>query len=110
MLQTENLYLGAFALLGGARLERIVLSRANGRRTAVFELEGDGLEALSAEFFSSRATVNLAAFRQELEFLKDRLFEALHEPETETEASPRPRRRAHEENRQGRARGAQAPR
>jgi hypothetical protein len=81
-LSTENLYLGAFALSQGAELKRVVLSRSNGRTTAVFELEGQDVETLVRTYWEGSAIVNLAQFRESLEGLKDRLFEALRENET----------------------------
>jgi hypothetical protein len=90
-LATENLYLGAFALTEGAELKRVVLSRSNGRTTAVFELDGAEVDKLAAAYYSGSAVVNLAHFREKLEGLKDRLFEALRENETR-------RRQAHDQD------------
>lgn len=104
---SENLYFAAYALTEGAALRRITVSRSNGRSTAVFELEAPGMEKLSAAYYNATAEVNLAAFRNELEALKDRLFRALRENETHTETK---RRRDDEALRQGRAGAAQGPR
>jgi hypothetical protein len=106
-LATENLYFGAYALAEGASLVRVVVSSSNGRgrRTAVFELDGQGLEELSARYWSGTAEVNLARYREQLERLKDQLFGALRQSENETE-----RRKNHDEHRQSRARGAEARR
>jgi hypothetical protein len=38
-LVTENLHLSAYALANGAKLKAVSVSRTNGRRTVVFELE-----------------------------------------------------------------------
>ena len=80
---TENLYLGAYALTHGARLTGITVSRSNGRRTAVFELECDWVHRLADEYYSGAATVNLAEYRRHLEELKDELFTTLRRNETE---------------------------
>jgi len=81
-IATENLYLGAWALSRGCELKRVVVSRSNGRATAVFELEGAEVEALAQDYYQGRAVVNLGHYREMLEGLKDRLFEALRENET----------------------------
>lgn len=94
-IATENLYLGAYALVNGARLERISLSRANGRTTAVFELDCAWAQKLSDEYYAGTAVVNLAEYREKLERLKDELFAALKQTETERsghEGRRRPRR------------------
>ena len=103
-LATENLYLSAYVLTNGALLSRVLVSRTNGRKTAVFELEGPWVQRLSDEYFSGTACVNLAEYRRHLEALKDELFTALNRDETETE------RRRHAPHRKGRARDAEAPR
>ena len=92
MLMTENLYLGAYALVNGATLQRINLSRSNGRTTAVFELASPWAEKLSDEYYSGAAVVNLADFREKLERLKDDLFAALKKTETERGHHEEPRR------------------
>jgi hypothetical protein len=109
MTTTENLYFAAYALTEGARLRRIVLSGSNGRgrSTAVFELESLDIEQLSTRYYESSAVVNLGAFRNQLEALRDRLFRALRENETQSETK---RRRDDEALRQGRAGAAQEPR
>jgi hypothetical protein len=101
-LATENLYLGAYALTNGANLKRIVLSRTNGRTTAVFELDCGWVQKLSDEYYAGTAVVNLAEYRRHLEALKDELFSVLKKNET--------KRRNHADDRQGRDRGAQAQR
>lgn len=83
-LASENLYLAAYALTHGARLKRISVSRSNGRKTAVFEIDSPSADKLSAEFYSGDAVVNLAEYRNHLEELKDQLFAALKKTETET--------------------------
>lgn len=95
---TESLYLGAYALSRGASLKRVVVSRANGRTQAAFELEAKDADELAADFYGRRAVVNLADFREQLEGLKDELFRAIRQSEIETE------RRSDDENRPGRAR------
>lgn len=101
MLATD-LYLGAWLLHSGAVLKGVQVSRSNGKMTAVFDLEGPGLEEHAREWFEARAVANLAAYRERLEALKDELFRALRENENE--------RRPDDAHRQARARSAQARR
>ena len=105
MLATD-LYLGAWLLHSGAVLKGVQVSRSNGngKLTAVFELEGSGLEEHARQWFEGRAVANLAAYRERLEGLKDELFRALRQNENETE------RRPDDAHRQARARSAQARR
>lgn len=103
-LMTENLYLGAYALTNGAELKGVAVSRANGRRTAVFELDCPWIQKLADEYLAGAAVVNLAEYRQHLEGLKDELFGALRQIEMESETE----RRGRYAHRQGGRRGAQA--
>jgi len=98
-LATENLYLGAYALTHGASLKSVGLSRANGRTTAIFELDCPWVQRLADEYYRGVAVVNLAEFRRNLEALKDELFAALRKNETE--------RREDDAHRRHRDRGAQ---
>ena len=90
---SENLYFAAYALTEGAALKGITVSRSNGRSTAVFELEAPAIEKLSAAYYNATAVVNLAAFRNRLEALRDDLFRALRENETHTKTHETKRRR-----------------
>lgn len=94
---TENLALAAYALSEGAELRRISVSRSNGRRTAVFEIDSPAMERLSAAYYDGSAVVNLARYRNEFDGLKDALFQALQKTETQDHD-----RRTHDPHRQGR--------
>jgi hypothetical protein len=98
LASTENLALAAYALAEGAELRRITVSRSNGRRTAVFEIDSPEIEKLSTSYYDGSAIINLSRYRNSLEALKDQLFRAL--ATTETQDS---RRKTHDSHRQGRA-------
>jgi hypothetical protein len=88
-LITENVYLGALALVNEATLTRVTVSRSSSRRTAVFEFEGPELERVAAGFYKGDAIVSLAAYLEQLDRLRDRLFAALAEDQmTETKRRP----------------------
>ena len=82
-LATENLYLAAYQVSEGAELRTVQVSRANGRSTAVFELEGPAVQRVAEAFWAGTAVVNLAEYRRHLETLKDELFGALRRNEIE---------------------------
>ena len=105
-MQTENVHLVAFALCEGAVLKSINLSRSNGRLTAVFEVASPSIETISASFYDSTATVNLASYRSHLDDLKDRLRDAMSQTPTQDPT----RRLDHETHRQTRARAHQVQR
>jgi hypothetical protein len=100
-LVTENLHLSAYALANGAKLKTVSVSRTNGRRTAVFELESPYIHKLADEYYGEAAVVNLAEYRRHLEELKDQLFEALRQDESRTKT-----RRQDAYHQQGSRRGA----
>ena len=116
-MNTENLYLAALACTnGGGVLRRVMVSAANGRKTAVFELECPGADDLVTSFYDGTAVVNLADYRNHLEELKDELFRALRsgglrsgQSKTKTETK-NPRRSCDATHRTRRAGGAQARR
>ena len=94
MLITENLYLGAYALVNGATLERVSLSRSNGRTTAVFESSRPGAEVVR-RVLRGTAVVNLQEYRRHLEALKDSSSgrcarTRLRRAEDEDEGDPQP--------------------
>jgi hypothetical protein len=82
MLATD-VYLGAWLLHSGAVLKGVQVSRAAGKTTAIFDLDGPGIEEHAARFYREEAEVNLAAYRRHLEALKDQLFDALRRNDAE---------------------------
>ena len=76
-LATEDLYLGAYVLSRGGALKGVRVSRASGRRTAVFALRGPRVSEEAEAYYAGRAVVNLREYREHLEALKDELFGAL---------------------------------
>jgi hypothetical protein len=93
-LATENLYLAAYEVCEGAALKGVQVSRANGRSTVVFALEGPAVQRIADAFWAGTAVVNLADYRRHLEGLKGELFAAMKKTETERrDRDERPRRR-----------------
>jgi hypothetical protein len=79
LIQTDDLFLGAYVLLRGGELQEVQVRGTNGRRTAVFRIEG--LEEWEREYYGGKTIVNLQHLKLELKRLKDRAFEAIREEE-----------------------------
>jgi hypothetical protein len=79
-IKTKDLYCAAYIVSRGGTVEDIVLTE-DGRRgrpsSAVFVLSGANVEALSKEFLSGQAEANLAAFKQAMNQLKERMFDLI---------------------------------
>jgi hypothetical protein len=93
LIQTDDLFLGAYALMRGGELQSVEVRGTNGRRTAVFRIEG--LEEWQQEYYGGKTVVNLQHLKLELKRLKDRAFEAIREEERY--ASHERGHRAHQE-------------
>jgi hypothetical protein len=94
VLETEDLFLGAYALTRGGELRTIRVRHLNGRRLAVFLIEGDGLDGTEREYWRGDATVNLQLLKFQLRRLKDRAFDAIREEERRQHAGEQGRDRA----------------
>jgi hypothetical protein len=79
LIQTDDLFFGAYVLVRGGALREVEVRGTNGRRTAVFRLEGR--EAWEREYYGGETFVNLQHLKLELKRLKDRAFEAIREVE-----------------------------
>ncbi|MGH9323113.1 MAG: hypothetical protein ACRD3V_24905, partial [Vicinamibacteria bacterium] len=79
MIQTDDLFLGAYLLIRGGELRSVEVRGTNGRRTAVFRIEGAA--GAEAEYYGGKTVVNLQLLKLELKRLKDRAFEAIREEE-----------------------------
>jgi hypothetical protein len=79
LIQTDDLFLGAYVLMRGGELQSVEVRGTNGRRTAVFRIEG--LDEWEHEYFGGKTVVNLQLLKLELKRLKDRAFEAIREEE-----------------------------
>ncbi|MCU0293262.1 MAG: hypothetical protein MUF10_14935 [Thermoanaerobaculaceae bacterium] len=88
MLETEDLFLAAYALTrGGGELVRVQVRALNGRRLAVFAIEGGGLEEAEREYWRGSAVVNLQLLKSHLRRLKDRAFDAVRQEERRRDVS-----------------------
>jgi hypothetical protein len=81
VLQTDDLFLGAFGLVRGGELAGVEVRGTNGRRVAVFRISGEGMEEAERDYYRGAAVVNLRLLKSEVRRLKDLAFEAIRQEE-----------------------------
>jgi hypothetical protein len=96
VLQTDDLFLGAFGLVRGGELRTIEVHGTNGRRVAVFRIAGPGMEDAEREYHRGAALVDLRLLKSEVRRLKDMAFEALRAEERRACAGHERGDRAHQ--------------
>lgn len=79
MIQTDDIFLGAFGLMRGGELEAVEIRGTNGRRMAVFLI--DGADDAEREYHRGPALVDLRLLKSEVRRLKDVAFEAIRQEE-----------------------------
>jgi hypothetical protein len=94
VLQTDDLFLGAFGLVRGGELQAVEVRGTNGRRVAVFTIAGPGLDDIQREYHRGAALVDLRLLKSEVRRLKDVAFEALRREERRADAGHEGRDRA----------------
>jgi hypothetical protein len=87
-MQTDDLFLGALGLVRGGEIRRAFVRGTNGRRVAVFEIAGPGMDDIEREYYGGRLLVDLRLLKSEVVRLKNVAFDALRrENEEERHAS-----------------------
>lgn len=81
MIRTDDLFLAAFALARGGELIGLDVQRTNGRRVAVFAIDGPGVEDAERDYFRGTTSVDVQHLRVHVRRLKDRIFDALRADE-----------------------------
>ena len=71
MLQTDDLFLGAFGLVRGGELRSIEVRGTNGRRVAVFTIAGPGVDEAARDYHRGATLVDLRLLKSEVRRLKD---------------------------------------
>jgi hypothetical protein len=79
VLQTDDLFLGAYGLVRGGELQSIEVRGTNGRRVAVFMIRG--AEDAERDYHKGPALVDLRLLKSEVRRLKDAAFEAIRSEE-----------------------------
>jgi hypothetical protein len=86
VLQTDDLFLGALGLVRGGELVRAFVRGTNGRRVAVFEIVGPGMDEIEREYHAGRSLVDLRLLKSEVVRLKNVAFAALRGEEERKDA------------------------
>lgn len=86
MLQTDDLFLAALGLLRGGEILGIGVRGTNGRRVAVFRIEGEAMADAERDYYRGAATVDLRLLKSEVRRLKDAAFQAIREHERRGDA------------------------
>jgi hypothetical protein len=82
VLQTEDLFLGAFGLTRGGELAGVEVRGVNGKRMAVFRIEGPAMGDVEREYHRGPSLVDLRLLKSEVARLKNLAFEALRREES----------------------------
>ena len=80
-MRTDDLFLGAFALSRGGELVGIDVQQTNGRRVAVFAIDGPGVDEAERDYFRGTTSVDLQHLKVQVRRLKDRAFDAVRADE-----------------------------
>lgn len=80
MLETTDVFRGAFLLCKGGRLEEVYVSDLD-RRIVAFRIVGEGLAEIEEAYRNGSATVNPLRLRESLNQLRDILFRTLRTDE-----------------------------
>jgi hypothetical protein len=81
VLQTDDLFLGALGIVRGGELREIEIRGRNGRRMAVFVIEGPGMGEIEREYHRGPSLVDLRLLKSEVARLKNLAFETLRREE-----------------------------
>jgi len=86
VLQTDDLFLGAFLLVRGGELRGVEVRGINGRKVAVFRIAGPAMEEAERDYYRGVAQVDLRLLKSEVRRLKDVAFEAIRREERRRDA------------------------
>ena len=86
MIQTDDLFLGAFGLVRGGELVGVEVRGSNGRRVAVFRIGGEAMDEVERDYYRGSSVVNLRLLKSEVRRLKDVAFDALRAEERRSDA------------------------
>jgi hypothetical protein len=86
VLETDDLFLGAYGLVRGGELASVEVRGKNGRRVAVFQISGAAAEEAEREYHGGETTVDLRILKAEVRRLKDAVFTAIREEQRRGDA------------------------
>ncbi len=93
MIRTDDLFLGAYALMRGGEIRGTDVEGMNGRRMVFFRIEGEGIDAIEREYYGGETSVNLQLFKAQVSRLKSAAFEAMRREEKRDASESRGNRR-----------------
>ena len=96
VLETDDLFLGAYGLVRGGELASVEVRGKNGRRVAVFQISGAAAEEAEREYHGGETTVDLRILKAEVRRLKDAVFTAIREEERRGDAGEQGGDRGHQ--------------
>lgn len=105
MLETDDLFLGAYGLVRGGELAAVEVRGTNGRRVAFFRISGSAAAEAEREYHRGATTVDLRLLKSEVRRLKDAAFTAIREEQRRGDAGEQGgyrRRQVGEPSRRGR--------
>jgi hypothetical protein len=79
VIQTDDIFLGAYGLLRGGELVSVEVRSFGRRPVAVFTI--GGVDVAEREYHGGKAVVDLRLFKSEVRRLKDVAFEAIRKEE-----------------------------
>jgi len=86
VLETDDLFLGAFGLVRGGELSSVEVRGTNGRRVAFFLISGPGVADAEREYHRGTTTVDLRLLKSEVRRLKDAAFAAIRQEQRRGDA------------------------
>jgi len=81
VIHTDDLFLGALALVRGGELEAVEVHGTNSRRMAFFRIVGPAAGEAEREYYRGPTSVDLRLLKSEVRRLKDKAFEAMRQEE-----------------------------
>ena len=77
MIQTEDLFLGAFGLIRGGELSSVEVKNGSGRPMCVFHIAGHDMSRVEREYHKGVVSVDLRLLKSEVQRLKNTAFDAM---------------------------------
>jgi hypothetical protein len=81
VIRTDDLFLGAYALLRGGEVTGAEVEGMNGRRMVFFRIDGAEIGAVERDYYGGETSVNLQLFKAQVNRLKSAAFEAMRREE-----------------------------
>jgi hypothetical protein len=77
MIQTDDLFLGAFGLVRGGEISTVEVKNGSGRPMCIFHISGSDMSGVEREYHKGVVSVDLRLLRSEVQRLKNTAFDAM---------------------------------